>query len=67
MTPTRFRNIRFTLGLSVNELARVLRLESGRTIRRYEGGQSAISGPVSLLMELLEKQGLSAISTLYKT
>ena len=37
-------------------LADLLRLESGRAIRRYEAGERAIPGPISLLMELLDRR-----------
>lgn len=51
MTPTEFRTIRKSLGLSQNEMAKALRLNSGRAVRAYEGGEREISGPISLLME----------------
>lgn len=54
MTPSQFKSIRQRVGLSQTGLARVLRVEDVRTIRRYETGERAISGPVSLLMELID-------------
>jgi len=37
------------------QLAAVLRIEDIRTIRRWETGERAISGPVTYLMELLDE------------
>jgi DNA-binding transcriptional regulator YiaG len=54
MTPATFKAIRQRLGLTQSGLAAVLRIDDLRTIRRYEAGERSISGPVSLLMELLE-------------
>jgi transcriptional regulator with XRE-family HTH domain len=55
MTPERFRAIRQRAGLSQARLAALLRLSDGRTIRRYEAGERPIPGPVSLLMEMLDR------------
>lgn len=55
MTPTQFKAIRQRAGLTQSGLAAILRLSDLRTIRRYETGERAISGPVSLLMELLDR------------
>ena len=54
MTPAQFKAIRNRYGLSQSDLASLLRLSDGRTIRRYEDGSRQISGPISLLMELLD-------------
>ena len=54
MTPSTFQRIRSNLGMTQTQLAAVLRIEDIRTIRRWERGERAISGPVSLLMELLD-------------
>lgn len=54
MTPATFKTIRQRAGLSQSGLAALLRIDDLRTIRRYEKGERAISGPVSLLMELLD-------------
>jgi transcriptional regulator with XRE-family HTH domain len=58
MTPERFRAIRQRAGLSQARLAALLRLSDGRTIRRYETGERSIPGPVSLLMEMLDRGAL---------
>jgi len=54
LTPAIFKSIRQRAGLTQSGLALRLRIEDMRTIRRYEAGDRAISGPVSLLMELLD-------------
>ena len=54
MTPATFKSIRTRFGLTQTQLAARLRIEDLRTIRRYETGERSISGPVSLLMELLD-------------
>lgn len=54
MTPTTFKAIRQRAGLSARQLSELLRLSDGRTIRRYEAGDREISGPVAILMELLD-------------
>lgn len=54
MTPDQFRAIRERAGLSLARLATLLRMSDKKTIHRYETGERAISGPVSILMELLD-------------
>ena len=54
MTPLTFRTIRKSLGLSQAEMAYLLRIEDRQTISRYERGKRKVSGPVSLLMDLLD-------------
>jgi len=54
VTPAKFRAIRQRLGLSLAGLADHLRLSDKATIHRYEKGTRAISGPVSILMELMD-------------
>ena len=54
MTPEEFRSIRTKAGLSLDGLARVLRISDRASVHRWEKGQRAISGPVTVLMELLE-------------
>lgn len=56
VTPATFYRIRTNrLKLNQTELAKLLRIEDRRTISRYEKGERSISGPVSLLMELLDE------------
>jgi transcriptional regulator with XRE-family HTH domain len=54
MLPAQFKAIRHKLGLTQSGLAARLRVEDIRSIRRYETGERSISGPVSLLMELMD-------------
>lgn len=54
MTPTELQAIRKRAGLTQSGLARFLRLADDRTIRRYEDGSREISGPVSILVEMLD-------------
>ena len=55
MTPATFKRIRKErLGMTQTQLAAVLRIGDIRTIRRWETGKRGISGPVTLLMELLD-------------
>ena len=50
-TPTELRAARHALGLSAEGLARMVRVESGRTVRRWESGEREIPGPVAALIE----------------
>lgn len=50
-----FKAIRLRAGLTQAQLAVRLRIEDLRTIRRYETGERQISGPVSILMEMLDR------------
>lgn len=54
MTPATFKAIRERAGLTQSGLASRLRLKDLRTIRHWEKGTRSISGPVSILMELLD-------------
>lgn len=55
MTPEQFRQIRVAADLSRAQLAKVLRIKEVKTIYRYEHGEREISGPVSLLMEMIDQ------------
>jgi len=54
MTPATFKAIRQRAGLTQSGLAAMLRIADIRTIRRWETGEREISGPVSILMEMLD-------------
>lgn len=54
MTPATFKAIRERAGLTQGQLATLLRLSDSRTIRRYEDGSREVSGPIAILMELLD-------------
>lgn len=53
MTPTEIKSIRERAGLTQTELARLLRISDIRTIRRWETGVVPISGPASIILELI--------------
>ncbi|MAK86003.1 MAG: hypothetical protein CMK96_03430 [Pseudomonas sp.] len=54
MTPTEFKLIRERADLTQSQLARVLRLSDSRTIRRYEDGSRTVSGPVAIILEMMD-------------
>ncbi len=54
MNPETFKSIRKRLGLTQSGMARGLRMSDNRTVRRWEKGEREISGPVSMLMELMD-------------
>jgi DNA-binding transcriptional regulator YiaG len=54
MTPATFKAIRQRAGLTQSGLAALLRIGDLRTIRRWEAGEREISGPVCILMEMLD-------------
>ena len=58
MTPTELKAIRERYGLTQSDLASLLRLSDGRSIRRYEDGSREISGPVSIILELMDADEL---------
>ena len=53
MTREELRHARHRLGLSVDQFARVVGVQAGRTVRRWEDGSRDIPGPVSILPWLL--------------
>lgn len=54
MSPAAFKAIRQASGRSVRQMATTLRIADESTIRRWEKGERAVSGPASILMELLD-------------
>lgn len=50
-TPAALRAAREALGLSADGLAKMVRVDDGRTVRRWESGEREIPGPVSVLLE----------------
>lgn len=60
MAPAEFKAIRLRAGLTQSQLAAFLRISDRRAVRYWEAGERAISGPVSLLMEMLDKGVISA-------
>ncbi|TPG45983.1 helix-turn-helix domain-containing protein [Roseomonas nepalensis] len=53
MTPQELKAARNAVGLSAEGFARLVRVESGRTVRRWESGEREIPGPVVVLVEAL--------------
>ena len=71
-TPDELKAARRALGLSADGLARVVRIEDGRTVRRWEAGEREIPGPVTVLMEvamnyLIQKDRISQQLQMLKT
>jgi putative transcriptional regulator len=58
MTPTEIKSIRQRYGLSQSELAALLRISDLRTIRRWEKGEVPVSGPASIVLELMDADEL---------
>lgn len=53
MTPAELKTAREKLGLTQRGLARVIKVKSDRTIRKWEDGESDIAGPAVVLIRLL--------------
>ncbi|MGX7895486.1 helix-turn-helix domain-containing protein [Tsuneonella sp. HG222] len=58
MTPSELKATRKRYGLSVEELAALLRISSRRTVMRWEAGEVPISGPASIVLELMDNDEL---------
>lgn len=41
-------------GYSINQIARILRIEAASTVHRWERGDRAVSGPASILIEMMQ-------------
>ena len=54
-----FRTIRHAFGYSAEGLARALRIQSGRTVRKWEAGDRDIPGPAQVVMLLLEQEKIT--------
>jgi len=55
MTPAEFNRIRQDKGLSIAQTARILRIADRSTIHRWATDQRSVSGPASILMEMLDR------------
>jgi DNA-binding transcriptional regulator YiaG len=53
MTPTEVKAFRSSLGLSGNAFARLVGVESDRTVRRWEAGDRMIPGSIAVIQHLL--------------
>ena len=60
MQPEDFKTIRRDLGLSVTQIATVLRV-TPRSVRRWEDGTRDIPGPAQVLVEALRTGTLPSI------
>lgn len=54
MTPAELKSKRHALGLSAEGFARLVRVQSGRTVRKWEAGDRDIPGPVQVILETAE-------------
>lgn len=54
MTPEELKSKRHALGLSAEGFARMVRVQSGRTVRKWEAGDRDIPGPVEVILDLAE-------------
>jgi DNA-binding transcriptional regulator YiaG len=58
MRPAELKAIRKRYGLSVDQLAALLRVASKRTVMRWETGEVPVSGPASIIYELMDADEL---------
>lgn len=58
MSPAELRAIRQRYGLTTRALAELLRIGDQRTIRRWEAGDVPVSGPASIVLELMDTDEL---------
>ena len=54
MTPAEIKAIRQRAGLTLDGLARLLRISDKRTVQRWERGDVLVSGPASIVLEMLD-------------
>ena len=55
MTPAEFNRIRQSKGLSIAQIARILRSGDRFTIHQLSTGERPVSGPASILLEMLDR------------
>jgi len=55
MTGPELHRIRTKANLSLDGLAKLLRLSDRSTVHRWENGSRAISGPASIILEMLDR------------
>ena len=53
MLPDTLKSARHALGLSAEGFAKLVQVESGRTVRRWEAGERDIPGPVVVVVGAL--------------
>lgn len=54
MTPAELKAARHALGLSAERFARMVRVQSGRTVRKWEAGDRDIPGPITAILDLAD-------------
>lgn len=54
MTSAELKAKRHALGLSAEGFARLVRVQSGRTVRKWEAGDRDIPGPVTVILDIAE-------------
>lgn len=60
MTPEAAKAIRKRARLTQGQVARIMRISDRRSIQRWEDGDRAVSGPASMLYEMLDAGELPA-------
>jgi len=60
MTGEELKAARLALGLSQDEFAQLVRVSSGRTVRKWEDGERQIPGPVTVLVAPCRKNRAAA-------
>ena len=48
------RAFRKSNGYSITEFARILRIDAASTVHRWERGDRAVTGPASILIEMMQ-------------
>jgi DNA-binding transcriptional regulator YiaG len=54
MTPAELKAKRHALGLSTEGFARAVRVQSGRTVRKWESGDRDIPGPITVILDMAD-------------
>lgn len=54
MDAKQVKQIRRDAGLSTRQLARLMRITDDRTVLRWEAGERPVTGPATILLELIE-------------
>lgn len=54
MKPGELKSKRHALGLTAEGFARMVRVQSGRTVRKWEAGDRDIPGPVIVILDLAD-------------
>lgn len=66
MKPHEVYSIRKSMGLSLRGFARLLRIDSHETIRRWEKGMIDVPGPESILLEMIARNEIPERYQLYR-